>query len=75
MRGFFVSLFLNFPISCVDNGFIVKAQLVVAACFLEITANEGRERETEREERGKSGEIKRGDKGERRVAHGRIQFI
>lgn len=73
MRGFFVSLFLNFPISCVDNGFIVKAQLVVAACFLEITANEGRERE--REERGKSGEIKRGDKGERRVAHGRIQFI
>lgn len=73
MRGFFVSLFLNFPISCVDNGFIVKAQLVVAACFLEITANEGRERE--REERGKSEEIKRGDKGERRVAHGRIQFI
>lgn len=53
--------FLNFPISCVDNGFIVKAQLVVAACFLEIAANE----------RGKSGKIKErsGEKERERESH------
>lgn len=66
--------FFNFPISCIDNGFIVKAQLVVVACFLE---TEEREKKRERVG-GRAGRekerIKRGNK-EGQATHERIRFI